>query len=81
MLPHSLSSSPLLINDDKEIILRVLSRNAIMSVDGQENIKLPKGKKLKISKAIPGLNLIHPTDHDFFSACRNKLGWSMRIGT
>ena len=23
------------------------------------------------------LTLIHPTDHDFYSACRNKLGWSV----
>ena len=25
------------------------------------------------------LNLIHPVNHDFYSACRNKLGWSLGV--
>ena len=34
---------------------------------------------VEIKKTARTLNLIHPVTHDFYSACRNKLGWSLGV--
>ena len=83
IFPHSLSSSPFVVSGDSEIKL-VLSRSnepIRISFDSDEKkIKPKKGPiNLRISPSSSQLTLIHPDNHDFFEACRNKLGWGIGI--
>tara|TARA_B110000008_G_C16946558_1_gene554685 strand:- start:1223 stop:2086 length:864 start_codon:yes stop_codon:yes gene_type:complete len=78
MFPHSLTASPLVI-DHKSHIRLVVKNKASVSLDGQNNFSLKKGETIFIKKSLKPVTLIHPEDHNFFSACRNKLGWSSGI--
>ena len=53
--------------------------NAKICVDRQDDIDVPYGVKIAISKMKKTLKLVHPKDNDFFEACREKLGWSLNI--
>ena len=78
MFPHSLSSSPLLINDKSKIEILIGNKNkATISLDSHNSLPLQKGEVVTIKKSKSILSLIHPRDHNFYSACRNKLGWSL----
>lgn len=80
MLPHSLNTRPLVINDTSEIEVKICEKgSASLSLDSHFNSPLKKGDIVKISKAKSKLSLIHPDGHDFYSACRNKLGWSLGV--
>jgi len=82
MLPQSLSSRPFIISSDEFVELELFegpSKNAKICVDGQDDIDVPYGVKISISKMKKTLKLVHPKDNDFFEACREKLGWSLNI--
>ncbi len=81
MFPHSLNSSPLIIKDNCEIMIELVgkSNKAKLSMDSHNLVDLKKGDIIKIKKSVMKLTLVHPLGHDFFSACRNKLGWSSGI--
>lgn len=80
MFPHSLDTRPLIIDDSKEIEIRICKKGrAGISFDGHNTIKLKKGDSIKLKKARSKLKLIHPFDHNFYSACRTKLGWSIGV--
>jgi len=78
MFPHSLTASPLVI-DHKSKIKLIVQNKASVSLDGQNTFSLKKGETINIKKSSKPTILIHPMDHSFFSACRNKLGWSRGI--
>ena len=78
MFPHSLNSRPLLVEASTKITVKVgKGYKAKLSLDGQNNTNLKSGEEIIIKKASSKLILIHPEDHDFYSACRTKLGWSL----
>ena len=82
MLPQSLSSRPFVISTDEKVELDLFdgpNENAKICVDGQDDIDIPYGEKILISKMEKTLKLVHPNDNDFFEACREKLGWSLNI--
>ena len=82
MLPQSLSSRPFIISSNENVEIELFdgpSDNAKICVDGQDDIDLPYGLKITISKTHKTLKLVHPEDNDFFEACREKLGWSLNI--
>ena len=82
MLPQSLSSRPFIISSNENVEIELFdgpSDNAKICVDGQDDIDLPYGVKITISKMDKTLKLVHPEDNDFFEACREKLGWSLNI--
>ena len=76
MLPHNLSTSPLLVEANSEIQVDLVKQKAVLSFDSHENISLRGNSTININKAESCLTLIHPHDQDFFASCRNKLGWS-----
>lgn len=92
MFPHTLSSRPIVINGQSEIKI-VLGQHLkndpeseknkmvepYVSFDGQPSVKAAWGDVLYIRKQPQKLNLIHPIDHDFYEACRSKLGWSSKL--
>jgi len=81
MFPHSISTSPLLVKDSSQIEIRIVGNKnkSILSMDSHDSLTLKIGDIISIRKSKSQLTLIHPKDHDFFSACRNKLGWSSSI--
>ena len=76
MLPHNLSTSPLLVEAGSKIQVDLVKQKAVLSFDSHENISLKGNSTININKAKSCLTLIHPHDQDFFASCRNKLGWS-----
>jgi len=81
MFPHSLSSSPLIIDDKSKIDIKLIGKRnkAKLNMDSHDSVSLMNGDIVSIKKADSTLDLIHPLEHDFYSSCRNKLGWSSRI--
>ena len=82
MLPQSLSSRPFVISSDEKVEMDLFdgpNENAKICVDGQDDIDIPYGEKILISKMEKTLKLVHPNDNVFFEACREKLGWSLNI--
>ena len=82
MLPQSLASRPFVISTDEKVEMDLFdgpNENAKICVDGQDDIDIPYGEKILISKMEKTLKLVHPNDNDFFEACREKLGWSLNI--
>tara|TARA_B100000686_G_scaffold229895_1_gene237276 strand:- start:1601 stop:2470 length:870 start_codon:yes stop_codon:yes gene_type:complete len=76
MLPHTLSTSPLLVEAGTKIRVELEDQKAILSFDSHVNFPVKENSTINISKASSSLNLIHPQGQDFFASCRNKLGWS-----
>ena len=80
MFPHSLNARTLITGQEKEIKLRVNKKSrACLSMDSHLKITVDPKHDVIIRKAKGELTLIHPTDHNFFSSCRNKLGWSLGV--
>ena len=82
MLPQSISSRPFVISSNEKVEMELFegpSKNAKICVDGQDDIDVPYGVNISISKTKKTLKLVHPKDNDFFEACREKLGWSLNI--
>lgn len=82
MHPHTLSSRPLVVDGNSEIKLVVTAANAaaLLSCDGQEGVRTQVGDVIYVRKRAQKLTLLHPPGHDFYEACRSKLGWSSRPG-
>ena len=82
MFPHSLNARTLITSQDKHIKLKLRADSkAFLSMDSHDNLKVSKNADVFIKTADTELTLIHPTDHSFFSSCRNKLGWSLGVPT
>lgn len=82
MFPHSLNTRPLVVDENVKIDIKVISKNknkTKLSMDSHNSISLKKGDTVTIKKSDPKLKLIHPKEHNFYLASRNKLGWSLDI--
>ncbi len=80
MFPHSLNSRPLIVDENAQIQIRICKKgSSSLSLDSHLINSLHYGDLINISKAKSKLTLIHPLEQDFFSSCRNKLGWSLGI--
>lgn len=76
--PHNLNVRPLVVPNDKEILLRAESRDAsIMLTLDSRSFPIKSGTKVRISKAPFCVNLINLPGQNFFNAIRNKLSWGM----
>lgn len=77
--PHTLSSRPLVIDGDSRVSIRVTDIHKLRPMlfcDGREGREILSQDEVHIYKKEHKLHLLHPEDHDFYSACRNKLGWA-----
>lgn len=80
MHPHTLSSRPIVVDGESEIKIQVLSDiPPRVSADGQPGQMLKAGDWVYVRKHPFKLRLIHPPGHDFYAACRTKLGWSSHL--
>lgn len=78
MFPHTLSSRPIVVKGDSEIMVHLSADNEVtprVSCDGQRRIPLAPGGKIKIKKYPQTLRLIHPLDYNYYQTLREKLGW------
>ncbi|MCH2557122.1 MAG: NAD(+) kinase [Alcanivorax sp.] len=80
--PHTLTSRPLVVDGDSEIKIKITTEkvNPLVSCDGTAGVRLKVDDVIAIRKKPHRLQLIHPPGHDFYQACRSKLGWSTRPG-
>ena len=80
MFPHSLNTRPLLVDENSDIDIKICNKEKVnVSFDSHDNLELKESDVIRLSKDASSLCLIHPKDHDFYSACRNKLGWSLGV--
>ena len=84
MFPHTLSSRPIVIDGNSEIKIEIIGNNdeiyPPVTCDGQVNLNAMPGDFVIIRKKRHKLKLVHPLDHSFYASCRDKLGWSARLG-
>jgi NAD+ kinase len=78
MFPHKLSSRPIVIDGNSEIKL-IMDKNidvgSMLSCDGHSRVPVQSLDGIRIKKKKEVLQLLHPLGHDFYSTCRDKLGW------
>ena len=82
MMSQSLSSRPLIVSNKKSMEIQLIEGpldHAMICVDGQKDIPIKYNNSISISKKNSTLKIIHPSDNDFYEACREKLGWSLDI--
>lgn len=81
MHPHTLSSRPIVVDGNSEIKLLMCTEdiNPMVSCDAQTGISLRSGDWVYVNKHPFKLRLLHPPGHDFYAACRTKLGWSSHL--
>ena len=75
--PHALTVRPTVIPASSKIDLKVQfdDSDALLSIDGQENIRVTSGTKLEIRKADFYIHLITFKEYSFFDLLRKKLQW------
>jgi len=79
--PHSLTIRPIVVPDNNEIEMKVISRtgDALFVADGQEQRALKTGDRIKITKSEARVRLIKPNNSSYYDLLRNKLLWGVNV--
>uniref|UniRef100_A0AB33IPE0 NAD kinase n=1 Tax=Prevotella sp. GTC17253 TaxID=3236793 RepID=A0AB33IPE0_9BACT len=74
--PHSLNIRPIVIGDDREIVMEVESRshNFLVAIDGRSE-KMLEGTRLIIRKAPYAIRIVQRNRHRYSATLREKLMW------
>lgn len=77
---HTLTNRPIVLPDDSkiEIIIKSLSEDVYLTLDGQVGFSLQRDDVIEINKANYKAKLLVPADHDYFKILRTKLKWGER---
>ncbi|OGO95207.1 MAG: NAD kinase [Coxiella sp. RIFCSPHIGHO2_12_FULL_42_15] len=78
MFPHTLSSRPIVINNNTTITLNISKNNEIspyVSCDGLNRTAVSPGDEIIIQKYPKQLQLIHSLSYNYFHTLRTKLHW------
>jgi NAD+ kinase len=81
MSSHSLSTRPLVIAGQSEIILQISTSNETslqISCDGHDAYSIEPGQQVKIQRHASSLQLLHPRDYHYYDTLRIKLGWGSK---
>jgi NAD+ kinase len=75
--PHTLSDRPIVVPDASKIELRMEenSDSMFLTLDGQTGVPLQPGDRVRITRAVERLKLIHPPTKTYFEILRSKLKW------
>lgn len=76
--PHGLGDRSIVAPSSSRIEVTISANghpNAVVSWDGQILENLTAGDSVRITAASNRVRLIHPSNYDFFSLLRSKLGW------
>ena len=77
--PHKLDDRPLVIPGSAKLTLTIPADTGVtatVSCDGIDLGVLEHGQALHVSRSTRRLELIHPTDYNYFSVLREKLNWA-----
>lgn len=78
MFPHTLSSRPIVISDQSQVVLQISERNEThpyLSCDGLNRLATQAGDQIHIRRHEKALHLIHPLSYNYFHTLREKLHW------
>ncbi len=81
MFSHSLSSRPLVVDNEVNIDLKISESNESdlrISCDGHESHLVKPGQIVTIKKNAQQLRLLHPHDYHYYDTLRIKLGWESK---
>ncbi len=73
--PHSLTQRPLVLPSQIEIDIVMEKSDGILTIDGQDVIKLNRGEFVKIAIHEQPIEIIRVKDYNFFETLREKLKW------
>lgn len=75
--PHTLSTRPLVIPDNKLIMVEVAgnSGDLMLSIDGQIGEPLKTADRIEIRRSAAHVNFVRLPDYSYFSVLRHKLHW------
>jgi NAD+ kinase len=76
--PHTLSSRPLVVPDDSEILITAARcpEGLQLACDGQVGESLSAGDAVKVTRSRRGVRFIHLPGYSYFGVLRHKLHWS-----
>lgn len=77
--PHKLDDRPLVLPGAAQLTLEIPADTGVtaaVSCDGIDLGVLEYGQTLHVSRSSRRLELIHPTDYNYFSVLREKLNWA-----
>lgn len=81
-LPHTLTNRPVVIDGNSIIEIRLADNNKTLprlSYDGQNHVNLEVSDIIRIQRQEHTLKLLHPSNYDYYSIWRNKLGWGKQL--
>ena len=81
LFSHTLSSRPLVIDNESEIDLLISKRNEtnlILSCDGHESHVVKQEQHVSVAKNTTQLRLLHSLDYHYYETLRIKLGWQSK---
>jgi NAD+ kinase len=78
--PHSLTNRPMVVRDDREIVIQVKSvgEEAFMSIDGQTGVPVLDGDRITCRKSTRNVRLLKLGKRTFWDVLRTKLSWGQR---
>lgn len=77
IMPHTLSSRPLVLRPDSVVEIKVESREeSILSADGHSRLHLISGDYVRVTRSERRTRLICTGGSDFFEKLSNRLQWS-----
>jgi len=80
--PHTLTNRPIVIDGNSVVEIVVGTReidHARLTCDGDIEIELAPGDRVRVQKQDKKIKLIHPQGHDHFSILREKLQWGIEV--
>lgn len=76
--PHTLSARPIVVDAASDIEIRIcadIRETGQVVSDGQSNIDVAAGDRLRIRRKERKIRLLHPADYDYYHILRAKLHW------
>lgn len=80
--PHTLSDRPLVLSSQSTIEIGLCPDRDVparLSFDGQNNITLESGDRIRIFTRPEKVHLLHPQDYDYYHILRAKLHWGVQL--
>jgi NAD+ kinase len=75
--PHTLSNRPIVLSDQTEVMMEVVSgRDISANFDMQSLASLLHGDRIYVRRSEHSVRFIHPVGWDYFATLRKKLGWN-----
>ena len=75
--PFTLTNRPIVVPDHATIELKLHDENegVVLSLDGQTGYPMRARDAVRIRKSSATLNLVQPTNRNYFDVLRDKLKW------